>query len=95
MDSESKTSCACCHVNNVDLNSPFICRHLLNIDTKQVGFIDNTNISDCNQAWCYKCEEIWEKEGSITAEFKKFHGASIVCYTCYQKIEEYHRIKAN
>ena len=73
--------------------SAVVCRHLLKPEGMPVGFIENSSDPNDLQAWCYKCESIFEEEGEMTEKFREFSDTAIVCIVCYQNSKDYHSIK--
>lgn len=75
--------------------SAIVCRHLLNLESERVGFIENSNDPNDLQAWCYDCESVFEEEGGMTDRFREFTDMAIVCVVCYQKSKNYHDLEKN
>ena len=66
-----------------------VCRHMLNSD-KVVGFVENNDEPDDQQAWCDDCEALYVKEQEMTAKFRKFNDFAVVCVGCYADIKRKH-----
>jgi hypothetical protein len=75
--------------------SAVVCRHLLKPEGERVGFIENSNDPNDLQAWCYKCESVFEEEGGMSERFREFNNMAIVCVVCYQNSKIYHDIEKN
>jgi hypothetical protein len=56
------------------------------------GFIENSSDPNDLQAWCYLCEEQFQREGDRTQRFRTFNGMTIVCIECYADAKELHAI---
>jgi hypothetical protein len=59
------------------------------------GFVENSSDPNDLQAWCYLCEETFQREGDMTDAFKEFNGTAIVCVVCYDEIKSRHTIPAD
>ena len=75
--------------------STVLCRHLSMRKGEPVGFIENCNDPNDLQAWCYKCESLFEEEGEMTEKFMEFNNMAIVCVVCYEKSKSYHSIRTS
>ncbi len=73
--------------------SAVVCRHSLKREGEPVGFLENSSDPNDLQAWCYKCESVFEEEGDMTERFREFNDMAIVCVVCYQKSKAYHSIE--
>ena len=69
-----------------------VCRHLCTRDADPSGFIENSSEPGDLQAWCYQCENMFEKEGEMTEAFRKFNDMALVCEACYAEIRARHDI---
>ena len=67
-----------------------LCRHLLLRDTGPLGFIENSSDPEDLQAWCYDCEDVFEREGGMTEAFQDFNDLAIVCVDCYAAAKRRH-----
>ncbi len=67
-----------------------VCRHLCNERERALGFIENSSEPGDKQAWCYRCEEMFDQEGEMTEAFKQFNDMALVCEACYDRIRERH-----
>lgn len=67
-----------------------VCRHLLNEDSRQLGFVENSSDPNDLQAWCADCEERFLEEGDMTQDFRDFSKISLVCVACYAEIRTRH-----
>lgn len=74
--------------------SAVVCKHMLNSQPAPAGFIENSSDPNDLQAWCYHCEDKFEKEGGMTAAFREFNGMAIVCVCCYNEAKVRHTIPA-
>ena len=79
----------CAHGKGI---ASIVCCHLLN-SADPVGFIENNSDPDDLQAWCYACEFLFQQEGEMTDQFKKFNNAVVVCEKCYEKFKNSHSLK--
>jgi hypothetical protein len=70
-----------------------VCCHLLKPEGERVGFIENSSEPNDLQAWCSKCEAVYEEDG-MTEKFRAFNKMSVVCVNCYEKSADYHSIEA-
>lgn len=70
-----------------------VCQHMVASKDKAVGFVENSSEPDDLQAWCGECERFFEAEGSMTDQFKAFHGHVIVCDFCYGSLKAKHSLK--
>ena len=75
--------------------SAVVCHHLVKPEGEPAGFIENSSDPNDLQAWCYKCESVFEEEGEMTNRFREFNDMVIVCVDCYQKSKNYHSIKTS
>ena len=66
-----------------------VCCHQVRSETP-VGFVENSNDPDDQQAWCCACDALFVKEGSLTRKFRKFCDFAVVCGKCYAAIKERH-----
>ncbi|MBU2983993.1 hypothetical protein KO528_01400 [Saccharophagus degradans] len=62
-----------------------VCCHMLKPEGEKVGFIENSSEPNDLQAWCYKCESVYEAESGMTERFREFNKMAVVCVACYQK----------
>ncbi|MBO6794787.1 MAG: hypothetical protein JJ895_12820 [Balneolaceae bacterium] len=69
-----------------------VCCHLLKNEGNKVGFVENHSHPNDLQAWCERCEKVFEEEGGMTNIFKEFNGMTIVCVDCYSKSKAYHSL---
>jgi hypothetical protein len=60
-----------------------------------LGFIENTDDPNDLQAWCYACEEMFQKEGDRTEAFLAFNSMGIVCVVCYSEFQTLHTVTAD
>lgn len=67
-----------------------VCRHLLPSEPAPAGFVENSSDPDDLQAWCGRCEAMFEQEGGMTKAFKEFVGMAVVCVECYQEAKTRH-----
>jgi hypothetical protein len=67
-----------------------VCRHLCNSPQNPAGFIENSSEPGDLQAWCFRCEEMFEEEGEMSEAFRKFNDMALVCESCYAEIREKH-----
>lgn len=74
--------------------SAVICQHLLRSVPAPVGFVENNNDPHDLQAWCHICEDMFQREGGMTAEFKRFNCMAIVCVVCYSEARTRHEVTA-
>jgi len=72
-----------------------VCKHMLKLEPAPAGFIENCDDPNDLQAWCYQCEEKFEREGGMTEAFKEFNGMAIVCVVCYEDAKAHHTIPVN
>lgn len=72
-----------------------VCKHMLQSEPAPAGFIENSDDPNDLQAWCYHCEEKFQKEGGMTDAFKEFNGMAIVCAVCYADAKSRHTIQAS
>lgn len=73
--------------------SAVVCRHLVKPQGDPVGFIENSSDPKDLQAWCHKCESVFEEEGGMTERFLEFNDMAILCINCYQNSKAYHDTK--
>ena len=69
-----------------------VCRHLVKPQGERVGFIENSSDPNDLQAWCYKCEAVFEEEDGMTDRFREFNRMSVVCINCYEQSANYHSV---
>ena len=67
-----------------------VCRHLCTSEYDPAGFIENSSEPGDMQAWCFRCEDMFEKENGMTDAFKEFNDMALVCETCYEEIRARH-----
>lgn len=77
--------CAC-HGEQI---SAVVCRHHIRHEDAQ-GFIELCSDPDDLQAWCYACEDMFEKEDGMTERFRAFNDMAIVCTVCYITLKKLH-----
>ena len=94
MSTESEPMYVDCGVRGKRV-SAVVCRHLLKPEVDPVGFIENSSDPNDLQAWCYKCESVFEEEGDMTERFREFNDMAIVCVDCYQNSKVFHNIKTS
>jgi hypothetical protein len=69
-----------------------VCCHMLKPEGERVGFIENSSEPNDLQAWCNKCELVFEAESGMTDKFRAFNNMAVVCVECYKKSKDYHAI---
>ena len=69
-----------------------ICCHLVKSEGDRCGFIENSSEPNDLQAWCFKCETVFDEEGGMTEKFRAFNNMAVVCVDCYEKSADYHDI---
>lgn len=67
-----------------------VCTHLLHAAERSVGFIENSSDPQDLQAWCDDCEQLFEREGEMTEDFRQFNDMRLVCSVCYELIKQRH-----
>lgn len=72
--------------------SAVVCQHLLQATPAPAGFIENSDDPNDLQAWCYLCEETFQREGDMTDAFLEFNGMAVVCVVCYSEANTRHTI---
>ena len=72
--------------------SAVVCKHMLRPQGTPSGFVENSDDPNDLQAWCYRCEEMFQQEGGMTEAFKEFNNMAIVCVVCYGEAKEHHTI---
>jgi hypothetical protein len=70
--------------------SAVVCRHLVNASGECVGFIENCSDPHDLQAWCHKCEIVFEEQNGMTEKFREFNDMALVCVVCYETSKKYH-----
>lgn len=75
--------------------SAVVCQHLMQIAPAPVGFIENSSDPNDLQAWCYLCEEMFQREGDMTDAFRQFNGMAILCIVCYSEAKARHIVRAS
>jgi hypothetical protein len=70
--------------------SAVVCQHLMQTEPVPVGFVENSSDPNDLQAWCYLCEEAFQREGDMTEAFRAFNGMAVVCVTCYSEAKSRH-----
>jgi len=73
--------------------SAVVCCHLVNASGERVGFIENCSDPNDLQAWCHKCELVFEEEDGMTEKFREFNDMALVCIVCYEASKQYHSAK--
>lgn len=68
-----------------------VCGHILLAKDRVVGFIENSTDNEGPQAWCDDCESFFQREGSISEAFRKFHDLRVVCVQCYDLYRSRHQ----
>lgn len=68
-----------------------VCCHIQN-SVDPVGFIENSSDPHDLQAWCYDCELLFQQEGELSENFRKFNNAKVVCEKCYEQFKKTHWI---
>lgn len=71
-----------------------VCRHLLGSEDAPAGFIVNSSDPLDLQAWCYRCEDMFDQEGGMTEAFRAFNGMAVVCVMCFHEAKYRHGIPA-
>jgi len=71
-----------------------VCCHLLKPEGVPVGFIENSSEPNDLQAWCSKCEALFDEEDGMTKKFRAFNKMSVVCVNCYETSADYHSVEA-
>ncbi|NJC28708.1 hypothetical protein GGR79_000175 [Xanthomonas arboricola] len=74
--------------------SAVFCKHMLQGQIAPTGFVEDSSDANDLQAWCYLCEETFQREGDMTDAFREFNGMAIVCVVCYGEIKARHTIPA-
>jgi hypothetical protein len=72
--------------------SAVVCRHLVKAAGDPLGFIENSSDPNDLQAWCHKCELVFEEEDGMTEKFREFNDMALVCVICYESSKEYHSV---
>ena len=67
-----------------------VCRHHLKVQTRAVGFVENSDDPNDLQAWCDECEDLFVREGDKTKKFLKVNDAAMVCVACYAQLKSRH-----
>lgn len=67
-----------------------VCRHMIQIKDKALGFVENSSDPDDLQAWCSECERVFIEEGDKTERFRSFNDFAVVCDCCYAALKERH-----
>lgn len=75
--------------------SAVVCKHMLRNEPAPSGFIENSSDPEDLQAWCYRCEEKFEKEGEMTDAFRTFNDMALVCIDCYKEAKARHSLPSN
>lgn len=70
--------------------SAVVCRHHLQGNERQVGFVENSSEPDDLQAWCEDCEAMFRREGGMTEQFVQFNDFAVVCIDCYASLKARH-----
>ncbi len=67
-----------------------VCGHMVSIQDRRVGFIENSSDPNDFQAWCSDCDELFLSEGAMTEEFRRFNAMAVVCVVCYERYRQQH-----
>jgi len=68
---------------------------MINGENPPLGFIENNDDPNDQQAWCYACEEKFQLEGDMTEAFRAFNDMGIICIVCYADFKTLHTIAAH
>src|SRR5215813_6670966 len=69
-----------------------LCKHQTPGWGTPAGFVEMSNDTNNLQAWCYACEETFQREGGMTSTFLKFNSFVLVCVVCYAKAKAHHSL---
>ena len=75
--------------------SAVVCRHMLRNAPAPAGFIENSSDPNDLQAWCHRCEGVFEQEGGMTDAFRAFNDMALVCVDCYADAKVRHCLPSN
>lgn len=73
-----------------ELVAAVVCRHHLEVSDHPVGFVENSDDPNDQQAWCDNCEQLFLREGDMTEEFRRFNDFAVVCVNCYAQLRAVH-----
>ena len=83
-----------CHLHGRQV-SAVVCGHMLQQPPPLLGVVENSNDPNDLQAWCHRCEDMFQHEAGLTDTFDAFNDMSIVCVVCYAQIKASHLIALN
>lgn len=72
-----------------------VCQHLLQGKPAPSGIVENSSDPNDLQAWCYLCEDKFQREGDMTDAFREFNGMVVICVVCYAEAKVRHTITAD
>jgi hypothetical protein len=75
-----------------ELVAAVVCRHHLEVSDHPVGFVENSDDPNDQQAWCDNCEQLFLREGAMTDEFRKFNDFAMVASIAARSYERCMRI---
>ena len=67
-----------------------VCSHLVQSSDRVLGFVENSSDPNDLQAWCGDCEDVFRREGGMTAAFVEFNDIAVVCDLCYARHKAVH-----
>lgn len=67
-----------------------VCRHHVVAEDRVLGFVENSSDPNDLQAWCDECEALFQREGELTEDFRRFNDFAVVCVVCYAELKTKH-----